>query len=201
MLPLDEPGTALLPIKPNGRGWSLTETQERIAAVLTALASGQEGHLAALRRRELLGVWAVRYHLLNVGSTRALVMQADVAKAVARLRENGDDIAELLHASDAMRDDPFHNGDNDRGKKYLSPSLLFRNREKLLNHAEKYAGDREHPALLGQTFDQMMGLPPLAYLTSHRMQVAGRRLLQSGASVAEVLRVEAGVPSDGCTKG
>lgn len=41
-------------------------------------------------------------------------------------------------------------------------------------------------SVLAERFTQVMGLPPLAYLTSHRMQVAGRRLLQSPASVAEV---------------
>lgn len=41
-------------------------------------------------------------------------------------------------------------------------------------------------SVLAERFTQLLGMPPLAYLTSHRMQLAGRRLRQSGASVAEV---------------
>ncbi|HIV70673.1 MAG TPA: AraC family transcriptional regulator [Candidatus Aquabacterium excrementipullorum] len=43
-------------------------------------------------------------------------------------------------------------------------------------------------SVLAERFTQLLGMPPLAYLTSLRMQLAGRRLRQSGAPVAEVAR-------------
>ena len=145
-------GTSLVtvepsPLKPTGRGWSLEEATTRIAEALALASNGHGTRLTVDRRRDLLGLYAVKYHLANAGAQRALVVQADVAKAVARLRENGDDVAELLWASDGMVASPHNQGDNDRGKKYLSASLLFRNREKVTLHADRYAGDREHPAL------------------------------------------------------
>jgi AraC family transcriptional regulator, alkane utilization regulator len=41
-------------------------------------------------------------------------------------------------------------------------------------------------SVLAERFTQLLGMPPLAYLTRHRMQLAARRLQRSGGSVAEV---------------
>lgn len=43
-------------------------------------------------------------------------------------------------------------------------------------------------SVLAERFVELMGQPPLAYLTHHRMHLAARRLRQSSMSVAEVAR-------------
>ncbi|HEX5373580.1 MAG TPA: AraC family transcriptional regulator [Aquabacterium sp.] len=43
-------------------------------------------------------------------------------------------------------------------------------------------------SVLAERFTQLLGVPPLTYLTQHRMHVAARRLLRSADPVAEVAR-------------
>lgn len=43
-------------------------------------------------------------------------------------------------------------------------------------------------SVLAARFTQLLGVPPQAYLTQHRMHLAARRLRESGASVVEVAR-------------
>jgi AraC-like DNA-binding protein len=43
-------------------------------------------------------------------------------------------------------------------------------------------------SVLSERFTQLLGVPPLTYLTQHRMHVAARRLLRSADPVAEVAR-------------
>ena len=50
-------------------------------------------------------------------------------RLVARLKENQDDIAELLCVVDGALNDDFHKGDNDRGRPFLQIQTIFRDRE------------------------------------------------------------------------
>ena len=65
----------------------------------------------------------------------------------ARLKENDNDVAELLCVVDGAIKDPFHRGANDRGTEYLQIQTIFRDREMVekLALASPHYGKPVHP--------------------------------------------------------
>jgi len=58
-------------------------------------------------------------------------------RLMARLKENHDNVAELLSVVDAAVTDEFHMGNNDRGTQFLEIQTLFRDRESVEKLAPK----------------------------------------------------------------
>jgi len=72
----------------------------------------------------------------DAGSARATPKR--VSPIRARLRE-GFTVEQLCRVIDAISQSAFHLGDNDRGKPYIEPGTIFRNREKVEEHLARPA--------------------------------------------------------------
>ena len=70
-------------------------------------------------------------------------------RLVARLKENEDDISELLCVVDGALTDDFHKGENDRGRPFLQIQTIFRDREMVekLATLSPHHGKDTHPFL------------------------------------------------------
>lgn len=83
------------------------------------------------QRREVLVEMVFAYHAMKTGLRTAVLDDKRAARLRTRLTENGDDVSELLYASDGARKDRHLSGENDRGRKYLGFQTVFRDREQV----------------------------------------------------------------------
>lgn len=97
------------------------------------------------QRREAAG-FLFSYWQRVMGKPRSLLNDTRETRIVARLRENGDDVGELLHAIDGNRAHAYYQQEG-----HNSDEFIFRNREQVEKNLDKLPKGRagvEHPMLV-----------------------------------------------------
>jgi hypothetical protein len=135
-----------------------TRVARPLSAVLEHLegvAQESLGQMGREERRTQLVELVFAYHALKTGQQGVILDDKRESRLRTRLKENSDDVSELLYASDGARKDRHLSGENDRGRKYLGFQTVFRDREQVERLAQLggYQPGRVHPLAAAKLTD------------------------------------------------
>jgi hypothetical protein len=126
---------------------TLPAIRAQLAQVLDEVAQGTRTRITREQQRRLLAGIVVGYWMAKFNHPKALVDDKRERVIVARLRENGDNLGELLFAFDGAAKDQYVNGEKD-GTKHDDIEFLLRNRgnvERFANLSKRYRAGEPHP--------------------------------------------------------
>ena len=131
--------TRNVPALPAVRGErTATAVQERMASVLLEVQNGQRSRMKAEQLAKLNAELVFCFWTARFDHPKAILDSKREARIVARLKENGGDVSELLYALDGAAHDPHIMG-TESGRKFDGIETVLRDR----GQVEKFAGTRK----------------------------------------------------------
>lgn len=126
---------------------TLPAIKQQLAQVLDEVAQGTRTRITKEQVRKLLAGIVISYWMAKYNHPRALVDDKRERVVIRALKDNGDNIDELLYAFDGAAKDPYVNGEKDNVP-HDDIEFLLRNRsniERYANLSKKYRDGVAHP--------------------------------------------------------